>query len=509
MYEEGQDTSKNGEILNAIDGEIQVVLGAENELEATFLNEESVNIANDKLLKIDTPTGKELYRIYNVVKSFNSTKVYARAKYFDLKDKVILSNVEGTRQQILDTILSRTGYTGKYIGSKTDIITVEGKTNVIEILSSLEEEYTVQGNVITLGTVGTDKGYTVEFGYNLQEIEENLSVDDVITRIYPCYQDIIGDPVDSVYINNYSLPHESFIDFEITSENEDEEYTEQQIKDILKQKAKDYFNTTNCDKPICNYTVKMIDLSKTTEYKNYKILESIGLGDTVTCKNKKLNINCKERCISYEWDFINKAYENIELGQHKETYNDRIIKNEKNTIKIIDDTKKKLSEDIDDAKEEAATATNNLKVTMEERANGIELSVKNEKEDRETAIELLDGKIQSKVSQGQLGTLIEQNYEHVLTAIEDGSGTYVLIDRNGLTVNNGKLIIKDTNDVKVVYMSNKGLTIEDIYLGSTAREKGSNFYNSLLNMDEIPLDNGYVGNLSLEDYIIEIIRQNT
>ena len=60
-----------------------------------------------------------------------------------------------------------------------------------------------------------------------------------------------------------------------------------------------------------------------------------------------------------------------------------------------------------------------------------------------------------------------------------------------------------------MYMSNKGLTIEDIYLGVEAREKGSNFYNSLLNMEEIPLDNGYFGNLSLEDYIIKVIKQNT
>ncbi|CAI3196998.1 hypothetical protein CNEO2_1340007 [Clostridium neonatale] len=28
-------------------------------------------------------------------------------------------------------------------------------------------------------------------------------------------------------------------------------------------------------------------------------------------------------------------------------------------------------------------------------------------------------------------------------------------------------------------------------------------------MEEIPLDNGYFGNLSLEDYIIKVIKQNT
>ena len=146
---------------------------------------------------------------------------------------------------------------------------------------------------------------------------------------------------------------------------------------------------------------------------------------------------------------------------------------------------------------------------MEERTDGIELSVSNLEKDTNNKIEVLEEGIRLSAKKGDIGTLIEQNYEHVLTAIEDGSGTYVLIDRNGLTVNNGKLIIKDSNNDKVMYMSNNNLTIEDVYLGSTAREKGSNFYNSLLNMEEIPLDNGYYGNLSLEDYIIKIIKQNT
>ena len=139
----------------------------------------------------------------------------------------------------------------------------------------------------------------------------------------------------------------------------------------------------------------------------------------------------------------------------------------------------------------------------------IDLSVKNLDAKTSAEIEMLEDSIKSTVKKGDFGTLVEQNYDSVLTAIEDGSGTYVLINTNGLTVNNGKLIIKDSNDDKVMYMSNKGLTIEDIYLGSTARQKGNNFYNSLLNMEEIPLDNGYVGNLTLEDYIIEVIQQNT
>lgn len=531
LFNNNADTSKNGEILNAIDGTLRVVLGSENELEATFLINESSNIANDKLLKIDTPIGKELYRIYDINKSSNSIKISARHKYFDLRHKAVIGNVKGTRQEILNTILKGTGYIGKYTGNKNDILIIEGKTNVIEVLSSLEEEFSVKGNVITVGNVGENRGYTVEFGYNLEDIEEDVSTDDVITRIYPYYQEVVGDPVDSIYINNYPVIHEKIVDFEITSENEDVEYTEQQIKDILKEKAREYFKTTEYDKPLCNYNVKMADLSNTIEYKNYKVLESINLGDTVTCKYKPLNINCSERCISYEFDIVELKYNNIELGTPVETYNDRILKKEENAIKLIDDA----NDRIDDAIEKAEEDNNNLKVIMEKRDSEIELSVENEVEERKSEIRILDGKISERVTSSEFeayqeimdreinqkvskgndfSTEMKQNWEAFRFLFNNGTDGETTIDRDGITVKYGGFKVVDSSGNTVLKFDSDGTCIAQYLsaknLNCTNTDEGSTFYHMLYNMNKasfkkLNATTLYVSGQHIYDYIVDVL----
>lgn len=521
LYSNNQDTNKNGLFLNAESCKIKVELGGQDELEAIVLNSEIDNIViQDKLLKVDTPSGKELYRSYNFTKGMNSTKIYARRKYFDLVHKVVTKNITGTRQEILNTILQGTGYIGKYIGNKTNQLTIEGKTNVIEVLSSLEEEYIVHGNIITVGHVGQDKGYTVEFGYNLENIEEDININDVITRIYPCYQDVIGDPVDSEYINNYSVPHEQFIDFEITSEDKEKEYTESEIKSMLHDKAVQYYKETNCDKPICNYDVKALALKRTNEHYNYEILEDVNLGDTVHCKNKQMNIICDERCISFEYDCIKKEYDDIELGQPTETYSDRILKKESESAKLISDNEKAIKENAEKEEE----ARNNLKVILEKRDTEIEASVTNEAEQRRTAIMVLDGKIEQKVDTEEFSTYksqtdrefsqkvskgkeftseFRQNIDAFQFLFEEASGNKTEITRDGLTIYKGGIEIKDNSGDTVMDVDKNGIMriagagIQDLNIYDTS--KGSMFYNTLANMDEISCGEIKPSRLTLED----------
>lgn len=335
-----------------------------------------------------------------------------------------------------------------------------------------------------------------------------------ITRIYPfAIQDdvvytISEKYVDSEYISRDPTPRIEKVDF--SSEfADDEKITE----DALRAMAHNYFINNACDIPKLSYKVEFVQLSITEEFKNIIKKENIALLDNVIIRHEIYNIDTKIKILKTKYNTLLEKYENIELNYTKPRMSKSIVqtvkKQKKEIEQTIENTKEELSNDIDEAKEEAAEATNNLKVTFEKRAEGIELSVKNEEEERQASFEVLDGEIASKVDQDNLGTEIEQNYKHILFAIKHGSNTYVIIDEDGLTVEDGKICIKNSNSDKVMYLSHDVLTIEDVALGKDAQEKGSAFYNSLLNMEEIPLDNGYVGNKSLEDYIIELIKENT
>ena len=373
---------------------------------------------------------------------------------------------------------------------------------------------------------GKENKFTIRSGKNLQDLEEEISDmgDDFATALIMSSSDGLYLPNNEILYSSYANQYDRYfykvikcddVSLEdLITENSSEadiEEAKQTVYAQLRERGQKYFNAQN-DRVFGSYTINFIELANSEEYKDYAELTHCALGNTVKTIYSELNLSIENRVTEIKYNILTDKIEEITVGQPITHNIADTINNTSNTANTAKNTAVKATTEVKKTNKkvkEESKKRKELQVTMEERANGIELSVTNLKKDTNNKIEILEDSIKSTAKKGEIGTLIEQNYEHVLTAIEDGSGTYVLIDRNGLTINNGKLIIKDSNNDKVMYMSNKGLTIEDIYLGVEAREKGSNFYNSLLNMEEIPLDNGYFGNLSLEDYIIKVIKQNT
>lgn len=68
------------------------------------------------------------------------------------------------------------------------------------------------------------------------------------------------------------------------------------------------------DQPLINYKIDMINLSKTTYYKDFEELTTVSKGDTVTCYIPYLDINVQARVIDFEIDYLIGEYITIELG---------------------------------------------------------------------------------------------------------------------------------------------------------------------------------------------------
>lgn len=466
----------------------------------------------------------QLFRIYYVSRPLNG-KIIVKAEHvsYKLKDNFVESlNYTGDCQGALNALNSNAAFPTGFsfysditmtsnfnVDKKNFWKSIKGESgSIVDTYGNGADIVRNNFNVSVVKEGGVNNNILISYKKNLSGLKCEEDWTGCITKIYPyAVKDdvtyILEEKyVDSQYINRDPNPRIEAIDFS-ESFDEDEVIT----KDKLRSLAKSYFNNNKCDVPKLTYSIELIALSKTEECKNIGN-ENIGMFDYLIIRHELYDINTTIKIVKTKYDSVKERYLKLEVNFKKDNLSKTINNTNKKiqeTDKKIDDTKEELKDDI----KEEAEERKNLQVTMEERADGIELSVTNLEKDTSNKIEILEDSIKNTAKKGEIGTLIEQNYEHVLTAIEDGSGTYVLIDKNGLTINNGKLIIKDSNNDKVMYMSNKGLTIEDIYLGAAAREKGSNFYNSLLNMEEIPLDNGYFGNLSLEDYIIKIIKQNT
>ena len=277
---------------------------------------------------------KKLYRIYNVVRELYSVTAYARPIFYDLIDKVLL-DVRPTNkigQEALDIILADTGFTGHSNISNLSTAYYVRK-NIVEALLGNEENsflnrwggefYCENFDVYINDKIGSDNGVRVEFGYNLNEIEEDVNIEEVVTRIIPVGYDGImleGNApwVDSPLINKYTQPKMRVIEFsdiKVKENSEDEEgfdTIEEARAELIRQCNLLFDN--GIDKPTINYKIDMINLANTTAYKDFEMLVEVNKGDTVTCYIKHLDIDVKARVIDYERDLITGEYTYIELG---------------------------------------------------------------------------------------------------------------------------------------------------------------------------------------------------
>ena len=277
---------------------------------------------------------KKFYRIYNVVRELYSVTAYARPIFYDLIDKVLL-DVRPTNkigQEALNIILEDTGFTGHSNISNSNTAYYVRK-NIVESLLGDEENsfinrwggefYCENFDVYINDRIGADNGVRVEFGYNLNEIEEDVNIEEVVTRIIPVGYDGImlegnAQWVDSPLINKYTKPKMRVIEFpdiKVKESSDDEEgfdTIEEARAELIRQCNLLYEN--DIDKPTVNYKIDMINLANTTAYKDFKMLVEVNKGDTVTCYIKHLDIDVKARVIDYERDLITGEYTYIELG---------------------------------------------------------------------------------------------------------------------------------------------------------------------------------------------------
>lgn len=277
---------------------------------------------------------KKFYRIYNVVRSLYSVTAYARPIFYDLIDKILLdvrpTNMTG--QDALNYILKDTPFTGHSNISSINTSDYVRKNIVQAIIGDDEnsflnrwggEFYCENFDVYVNEQIGADNGVRVEFGYNLNAIEEDINLEDVATRIIPVGYDglmLEGDTpwVDSPNINKYANIKERVITFEEVKVKESEE--DEEGFDTIEEARAELIRQCNLlfengiDKPTVNYKIDMIDLSNTTAYKDFKVLVDVNKGDTVTCYIKELGIDVKARVIDFERDELTGEYNSIELG---------------------------------------------------------------------------------------------------------------------------------------------------------------------------------------------------
>ena len=302
-------------------------------------------LVTDNVIAAPTPySKKQLFRIYDYIKTETEVTAYARHIFYDSAGEMLVDvrPTDKTGQEALDIILSGTKYKAK-TNIKTRSTAYYIRKNIMEAIGGDDENSFINRwggermydnfTVIINDRLGGDYGACAEFGRNMTGIEADINIDDVVTRIIPeSYNGytLEGEEpwVDSPLIGNYANPRAAVVKFEDVKlledcqEGEEGFSTLELLREELKRRCKKEYEN-GLDKPKVNYKVDLVENADTDDYKDYKKLTTIGIGDDVLTRDRKLKINVTARCIRLVYDCIEEENAEVELGNYIENYFDK------------------------------------------------------------------------------------------------------------------------------------------------------------------------------------------
>ena len=272
-------------------------------------------------------------------------KIYAEHIFFDLQNNFIEDTniVDKNGSMAINQLLSHTVEPHNFVGT-SDITSVNStrcvRKQVLTALLGDQDnsfinrwggELDIDGLTFKINKqIGSDKGYKIKYGKNLTGLnyKTNMNLNKMATKIRPVGFDGISlneKYVISSKINDYPMPIIREIKYEnvkwkgspnFETREDDDSFIYENLSDAqdkLRELAQKEFEN-GIDLLDVTLDVNFIELSKTEEYKDYKILETIELGDTVTLEYAPLGIYTKQRCVEYELDVLTDRYNSIVLG---------------------------------------------------------------------------------------------------------------------------------------------------------------------------------------------------
>lgn len=169
--------------------------------------------------------------------------------------------------------------------------------------------------------IGQDNGYRIDFGINLESIEEHTDDISVVNSLY-----LVGAvPEDADYDSDQEPITFSFLNVSgVTDANRRIGKREnQECKTVkeLKDWGQSLFDVGRIHEPKVTHEVNMIMLENTEEYKDlYDKVNRLGFGDTAHVMLKELEIEVVERMVACVWLPRLSKYKEVTLGNELSTY---------------------------------------------------------------------------------------------------------------------------------------------------------------------------------------------
>lgn len=346
--------TNNGEkILKPLKAVILKEDNGDYELELETRIEDKDYIVNDKIIVCDTPWGEQGFRVYNPQKKNNKITCSCKHLFYDTAVYLIADSyvVDKNCNDALDHLNNACDAVTPF----TTLSDIQQINSARIVRKSLEEAISVvlerwgghlvrdNFNIEIRNTIGQDKGVTLRYGKNIQDIQVKEDWSNVVTKLLPVGKD--GLMLDDKYITtsdlspsepNYGLlydkPYTKTVtftqdlpedDYKVDGELDEDAYNTALIDDLRTQAIA--YIRENCV-PKINYSVKA-NIDNVTD-----------VGDTIEVYDERLNINLMTSVISVKWDCIQKRYTEVNFGNFSSKLKNLITETTTATKKEVKDT---------------------------------------------------------------------------------------------------------------------------------------------------------------------------
>lgn len=447
-----------------------------------------LDIKGQSLIQVPTPDGNQLFRVANPSASMGILSVFCYHVFYDLIDNFLEDTniVDKTGLGALVQIKGALQYPSRFeffsdIGTLNNARLV--RMNPIEAILDTGKENSFLNrwggelkrdnfNVNVLEKRGRDRGVVIQHKKDLLGYEASVDWQSPITKIMPQGFDGLLLPekyVTSANVGKYVNPKIKKVDFENVKAaigdyaNDEDAIPLEEAYELLRQKARAMFENDHVDQPLASYKVSFQELSQTEEYKNFAVLQSVYMGDTVTVQHDEDGIYIQAKVISYKYDPVKERYIDITLGNFKDSFTSKTNKIDKIQDEVLNittdinvglsDADKRLNQlkdGLDTTNSNLNTTNGNLDTTNG-KVNDLEtnldetnsnLNTTNGKvNDLETGLDNANDKIDGVIKDvNDLGpNILEQARQNATDLINSGFGSYVRVYPD-------RILIMDTNN---------------------------------------------------------------
>ena len=325
-------TNGLGSLAEAISCLITEELNGQYELEMTYpiTGRRYADLVIRRIIfaKPNPHTGRQAFRIYKISKPINGIITINAEHYsYDMTGYPVEPFYAATVATALSSLKEKSIITHPFTfwTDKTNaadlVVKKPSSTRALlgkEILETYGGEYEFDNTAVKLWNQrGTNRGVSIRYGKNLTDLRQEENCSTVYTSVYPYWfaekeedeEDVLFELPEKYLLAPGNYDFARVLPLDLSSE-----WEEQPTEEEMRVKAIYYMQLNGISLPRVALSISFVKLTESEEYKDYAILETVFLGDTINVYFPKMDVNATARCVRTIYDAITDKYNKIELG---------------------------------------------------------------------------------------------------------------------------------------------------------------------------------------------------